>query len=122
MNYQDDKKPTLARYRSLGNVLSVVVDGFTDIIARVFRVDVEDVQRHKAQVEDVTVTVTGREQLAVAIPLDSQRGVLFGLDATLKVYGFSLSHTHRLNLWRWKELSLLEVKLYRVFVLLNNHK
>lgn len=94
MNYQDDKKPTLARYRSLGNVLSVVVDGFTDIIARVFRVNVEDVQRHKAQVEDVAVTVTGWEQLAVAIPLDSQRGVLFGLDATLKVYGFSLSHTH----------------------------
>lgn len=94
MNYQDDKKPTLARYRSLGNVLSIVVDGFTDIIARVFRVNVEDVQRHKAQVEDVAVTVTGWEKLAVAIPLDSQCGVLFGLDATLKVYGFSLSHTH----------------------------
>lgn len=87
-------KHTLARYGSLGNVLSVVVDRFADVIAGVFRVNVEDVQRHKAQVEDAAVTVTCREQFAVAIPLDSQRRVLFGLDTTLKVYGFGLTHTH----------------------------
>ena len=107
----NDGRNALAGEQGFGGVRSHLIGSAAQVLAAVFRIGVQDVERYETEFVHCAEAVTGLQRTSMVEPLDAQVGVTFGFNAALKVALFTFldvdlgdlsdeaSRFHRRFLW-----------------------